>query len=180
MRARIFDHIDLRVKDLNAAAIFYWKFLPQLGFAKEKREPAPEGSPGPDYHTFYSAGGDGPSEFFGLTEDENHRPNANRIAFWADAREKVDAVAKLIREAGGKNLEGPEICAEYSMLTKALISARSSTPSLADWNHATGLNSSRFTCRWHLSRFAPRLQRAPHRRFPRACRARAGINGETR
>jgi len=26
----------------------------------------------------------------------------------------VDEIAKLVREAGGKNLEGPEICAEYS------------------------------------------------------------------
>jgi hypothetical protein len=34
--------------------------------------------------------------------------------FWAETREKVDAIAKLVREAGGKNLEGPEICAESS------------------------------------------------------------------
>ena len=113
MKTRLFDHIDLRVRNLEMAAKFYAEFLPQLGFVREKHEPAPEGSSGEDCHTFYSAG-DKPSEFFGLTEDKNHRPNANRIAFWADTREKVDEIAKLVREAGGKNLEGPEICAEYS------------------------------------------------------------------
>ena len=114
MKTRLFDHIDLRVKDMKAGIEFYAKFLPELGFVREKHEPPPTGTPGPTYHTFYSAGVDKPSEFFGLTEDENHRPNETRIAFWAETREKVDEIAKLVREAGGKNLEGPEICAEYS------------------------------------------------------------------
>jgi catechol 2,3-dioxygenase-like lactoylglutathione lyase family enzyme len=114
MKTRRLDHIDLRVKDMEVAAKFYAKFLPQLGFVREKHEPAPAGSPGEDFHAFYSAGGDKPSEFFCLSEDKNHRPNGTRIAFWADTREKVDEIAKLVREAGGKNLEGPEICADYS------------------------------------------------------------------
>lgn len=99
---------------MNAAVKFYAKFLPQIGFVREKHEPAPEGSSGQTFHTFYSAGGDRPSEFFGLTEDRNHRPNGTRIAFWADTREKVDEIAKLVREAGGKNLEGPEVVPDYS------------------------------------------------------------------
>jgi catechol 2,3-dioxygenase-like lactoylglutathione lyase family enzyme len=114
MKPRIFDHIDLRVKNLEAAAKFYARFLPQLGFVREKHEPAPSESFGEAFHTFYSAGGDKPSEFFGISEDKNHRPNGTRIAFWADTREKVDEIAKLVREAGGKNLEGPEVCPDYS------------------------------------------------------------------
>jgi catechol 2,3-dioxygenase-like lactoylglutathione lyase family enzyme len=114
MSARLFDHIDLRVKNLNAGAKFYAKFLPQLGFAHEKHEPAPAGSGLPDNYTFYSAGSGKPAEFFGLTEDKNHRPNDSRIAFWAENRQKVDEIAKLVREAGGKNLEGPEVVPEYS------------------------------------------------------------------
>ena len=114
MRTRLLDHIDLRVKDIEAAAKFYGQFLPQLGFVREKHEPAPPESGGEDYHTFYSAGGGKTSEFFGLTENKNHRPNDNRIAFWAETPEKVDEIAKLVRNAGGKNLEGPEICADYS------------------------------------------------------------------
>src|SRR5439155_19081469 len=59
MKTRCFDHIDLRVKDMEVARKLYGKFLPQLGFVQE--------SPGEDFHTFYSAGGDKPSEFFGFT-----------------------------------------------------------------------------------------------------------------
>jgi len=114
MKTRLLDHIDLRVKNMDAAAKFYAKFLPRLGFVREKHEPAPQESSGEDFHTFYSAGGDKPSEFFGFTEDKNHRANGTRIAFWAETREKVDEIAKLVRAAGGKNLEGPEICADYS------------------------------------------------------------------
>ena len=106
MKTRCFDHIDLRVKDVDVARKFYGKFLPQLGFVQEK--------PGRYFHTFYSAGSDKPSEFFGLSPDKNHKPNRTRIAFWADTREEVDRIAKLVREAGGKKLEGPEICEGYS------------------------------------------------------------------
>jgi catechol 2,3-dioxygenase-like lactoylglutathione lyase family enzyme len=106
MKTRCFDHIDLRVKDMEVARKFYGKILPQLGFVHE--------SPGEDFHTFYAAGGDRPLEFFGFTEDKDHRPNGIRIAFWADARDEVDRMAKLVHEAGGRNLEGPEVCEGYS------------------------------------------------------------------
>jgi catechol 2,3-dioxygenase-like lactoylglutathione lyase family enzyme len=102
MKTRCLDHIDLRVKDMEVARRFYRKFLPQLGFVHE--------SPGDDFHTFYSAGGDKPSEFFGFTEDKNHLPNGTRIAFWADTRDEVDRLAKIVRET----LEGPEVCEGYS------------------------------------------------------------------
>ena len=105
MKTRCFDHIDLRVTDIETAKNFYGKFLPQLGFVHEK--------PG-RYHTFYSTGGGKPSEFFGFTEDANHRPNDTRIAFWAETREQVDRIAQVVREAGGRNLEGPQIWPEYS------------------------------------------------------------------
>ena len=90
---------------MGVARKFYGKFLPQLGFVEER--------PGKKYHTFYSAGGDKPSEFFGFTQDKNHKPNGTRIAFWADTRKEVDQLAKLVRKAGGKALEGPEICRSY-------------------------------------------------------------------
>jgi catechol 2,3-dioxygenase-like lactoylglutathione lyase family enzyme len=114
MRTRLFDHIDLRVKNIEDAMKFYAGFLPQLGFVHEKHEPPPPGSGGEIFHTFYSAGDDKVSEFFGLTEDKNHQPNSSRIAFWADTHKKVDEVAELVRKAGGGNLEGPEVWSEYS------------------------------------------------------------------
>ena len=109
MKTRCFDHIDLRVTNMETAGKFYGKILPQLGFVDE--------SPGDDYYTFYAGGGDRPLEFFCLSEDKNHRPNGTRIAFWADTREEVDQISKLVRDAGGKNLEGPEVCEDYSPVT---------------------------------------------------------------
>ena len=44
-----------------------------------------------------------------MTEDPDHRPNANRVAFWAPDREAVDRLATVVREAGGHNVEGPEV-----------------------------------------------------------------------
>ena len=114
MKTRCFDHIDLRVKNMEVAKNFYGQFLPQLGFVCERHEPSPRPETEGDFHTFYSSGTDKPSEFFGFTEDKNHQPNGTRIAFWADTREEVDRIAELVRQAGGKNLEGPEICVDYS------------------------------------------------------------------
>ena len=91
---------------MELARKFYGKFLPELGFVDESR--------GDDFHTFYAGGSDRPLEFFVCTPDKNHRPNGTRIAFSADTREEVNRIAKLVRHAGGKNLEGPEICKEYS------------------------------------------------------------------
>ena len=106
MRARILDHIDLRVKDLARAKEFYRKLLPALGFTCDRSDET--------WGTFYSAGGDKPSEFFGFTEDRHHQPNGTRISFWGETRAEVDRIAKLVREIGGKNLEGPEVCPDYS------------------------------------------------------------------
>ena len=106
MRARILDHIDLRVKDLARAKEFYGKMLPALGFTCNRSDET--------WGTFYSAGDGKPSEFFGFTEDRHHQPNGTRISFWGETRAEVERIAKLVCEIGGKNLEGPEVCAEYS------------------------------------------------------------------
>ena len=106
MKTRRLDHIDLRVKDFQRAMRFYEKLLPALGFTCDRSDET--------WGTFYSAGKDKPSEFFGFTEDRQHQPNGTRIAFWADTREEVDQVAKVVRQAGGKNIEGPKIWPDYS------------------------------------------------------------------
>ena len=106
MKARRLDHIDLRVKDLKKAREFYRKILPALGFSCDRSDDS--------WGTFYSTGGDKPSDFFGFTVDPKHVANGTRIAFWAETRQEVDDFAKLVREAGGENLEGPEVCVDYS------------------------------------------------------------------
>jgi catechol 2,3-dioxygenase-like lactoylglutathione lyase family enzyme len=96
---RIFDHIDLRVPDLTQVTDFYRKLLPALGF---KRDLAISG-----WLQFY-AEGEGATEFFGITESRAHVPNENRIAFWASSTAEVDAIARLLREIGARNIEGPD------------------------------------------------------------------------
>jgi len=106
MKTRRLDHIDLRVKDFKRAMNFYQKLLPALGFSCDRSDA--------EWGTFYAPGQDRPAEFFGFTEDRQHQANGTRISFWADTRDEVDRIANLVREIGGKNLEGPEVCPNYS------------------------------------------------------------------
>ena len=105
MKTRLYDHIDLRVRDINAARRFYREVLPALGFSEQ-------GDDG-EWFSMY-APGEGRPPFFGLTEDPAHRPNGNRISFWADTRQEVDRVAEVVKRAGGQVLEGPELCTDYT------------------------------------------------------------------
>jgi catechol 2,3-dioxygenase-like lactoylglutathione lyase family enzyme len=105
-KTRYLDHIDLRVTDLKRAQKFYGKLLPALGFTRDRSS----GRLG----NFHAAGGDKPEAFFAFTQNRGHQPNDTRIAFWAENREEVDRLARLVRKIGGKNLEGPELCRAYS------------------------------------------------------------------
>lgn len=96
---RIFDHIDLRVPDLATARAFYDRFLPAIGFTEFQSVPSGWIS--------YNAPGS-PSEFFGFIESADFVPNENRIAFWAESNEAVDALLPLLREIGARNIEGPD------------------------------------------------------------------------
>lgn len=106
MPRRLFDHLDLRVRSLAEAKPFYAQLLPALGF--------------PDFcetsiGIAYDASSDHPKpEFVGLIEDPDHRPNATRIAFWADSKEELDRIAAIVVAAGARNVEGPMFCPEYS------------------------------------------------------------------
>ena len=105
MSRRLFDHIDLRVKNRAAAQEFYGQVLPAIGFGIDKSSK--------EWGSF-DADGRKAVDFFGFTEEADHRPNGNRIAFWAESRDAVDKVAEIVRESGGRNIEGPELCREYS------------------------------------------------------------------
>ena len=105
MSKGLFDHIDLRVRNRKAAQEFYAQILPAIGFGVDKS--------GERWGVFEAEGGKA-VDFFGFTEEADHRPNGSRIAFWAESRAAVGKVAEVIRKAGGKNIEGPELCLEYS------------------------------------------------------------------
>ena len=106
LQRRLFDHIDLRVRNRARAQEFFAQVLPAIGFALDKSAE--------EWGAFEKDGAGKPSEFFCFEEEANHRPNDTRIAFWAETRELVDHVAQVVREAGGRNLEGPQIWPEYS------------------------------------------------------------------
>jgi len=105
MSRRLFDHIDLRVKNRTAAQKFYAQVLPAIGFRLDKS--------GDEWGLFEAEGGKA-VDFFGFTEEADHRPNGSRIAFWAESREAVNKVADVVRKAGGRKIEGPELCIDYS------------------------------------------------------------------
>lgn len=105
MKTRFFDHIDLRVKDRQRARRFYEQILPALGFTDDLGDDG-------EWLSFAVPGEK--REFFGFIEDPQHQPNGTRISFWADTREEVDRVAEVVRRAGGKALEGPELCRDYT------------------------------------------------------------------
>lgn len=105
MSTRLFDHIDLRVKNREAAQRFYAQVLPAIGFRVDKSG---------DQWGLFEAEGETAVAFFGFTEESDHQPNGNRIAFWAESREAVDEVAEIVRKAGARNIEGPELCLDYS------------------------------------------------------------------
>jgi predicted enzyme related to lactoylglutathione lyase len=98
MRRR-YDHIDLRVRSLAEAGPFYETLLPALGFTRDVRIE--------HWLQFEAAGADGAAEFFGVTESPRHVANECRIAFWADSSNEVDRLAKIIVQAGARNVEGP-------------------------------------------------------------------------
>jgi catechol 2,3-dioxygenase-like lactoylglutathione lyase family enzyme len=103
---RLFDHIDLRVRNLAEAKTFYAAFLPAIGFPDFCETPI---------GIAYDARRDHPKpEFIGLIEDPAHVPNATRLAFWADSKADVDRVAEVVRCAKARNIEGPMFCPEYS------------------------------------------------------------------
>lgn len=104
MKSRCFDHIDLRVKNMETAERFYDQVLLAIGFTRKT---------GGEWIS-YEAEGEGKREFFGFTHDPNHRPNETRISFWAESRDEVDRVAEVVRRAGGRVLEGPEVCVDYT------------------------------------------------------------------
>ena len=106
MSVRVFDHIDLRVRDRARAQKFYSRILPVLGLERDKSSE--------EWGSFERENNGEPVEFFAFDQDPNHVANQTRIAFWAESHQQVDRVAEVVRAAGGRNLEGPQIWNEYT------------------------------------------------------------------
>jgi predicted lactoylglutathione lyase len=106
MKDNPFQHVDLRVNDLEEAWTFYSRILPAIGFE--------ESWVGKCFRGFDAHGQRPDKAWFGFTEDKKHQANANRISFWAESRERVDKLGALLESAGARNISGPRECPEYS------------------------------------------------------------------
>ena len=96
-----FGHIDLRVSDVAAALAFYDELLPALGFTERFH--------GELWKSWASTEPLPSTGYFAITEERDHVPNSNRIAFWVESAAEVDRVAEVAREAGAADLSGPKV-----------------------------------------------------------------------
>ena len=102
----IFDHIDLRVRDIERVRTFYDAFLRPLGF---RGRPQDDGS-----LLYFRIENRQVREAMAITADPLHRPNANRIAFAAATREDVNRIAAIAAVAGALSYEAPALCDEIT------------------------------------------------------------------
>jgi catechol 2,3-dioxygenase-like lactoylglutathione lyase family enzyme len=104
---RIFDHIDVRVPNVDAARAFYDPLMAAIGFG----ETDVDGSG----LFIYCRRIDGRTEeVVTLVADPQHRPSKTRVAFGAASREEVDRITAIAVAAGATNVEPPAACPEYS------------------------------------------------------------------
>jgi catechol 2,3-dioxygenase-like lactoylglutathione lyase family enzyme len=95
-----FGHIDLRVRDLGAAQVFYETLLPVLGFTERYH--------GDVWKAWATTEALPATAYFAITESRDALPNENRTAFWVATPEDVDRIAEVARRAGAE-LSGPKL-----------------------------------------------------------------------
>ncbi len=106
MSRRVFDHLDLRVRDVAAAKPLYDALLRAFGM---RGRPLEDGT-----MLYLRISGGEIAEAVALIEDREHRPNAMRLAFAASTTEEVDRIAVRVVAAGAKSAEGPAWCPEIA------------------------------------------------------------------
>jgi catechol 2,3-dioxygenase-like lactoylglutathione lyase family enzyme len=94
----MYNHVDVRVRDVTEAIAFYDAWLPLLGIAREHN----------GEWTSYERN-DGMLQWFAFTEDARVSPSLNRISFAAETHDDVDRVAAAAKAAGAVNYEAPSI-----------------------------------------------------------------------
>jgi catechol 2,3-dioxygenase-like lactoylglutathione lyase family enzyme len=88
------------VSSLAEALPFFEALLPELGYTERYDSET--------WKTFATRDPLPAAAYFGLAESPDHRPNENRIAFWALDRDEVDRLAAVLERAGGRELSGPK------------------------------------------------------------------------
>jgi len=106
MERMIFDHVDLRVRNIAEATPFYDVVMKAVGL-NHKREIG-------DHVLYYRKVGKVPAECIILFEDPVHAAPRTCLAFYAATYAEVDKAAALLSDAGARDVEGPMLCPEYS------------------------------------------------------------------
>lgn len=101
----LFDHIDLRVRDVARARPLYDALLPEMGYSEIN---ADEESAG-----YHHPGETGAEPFIWLVQDPAHIPNGTRIAFSAASRADVERFSNIAIAAGATAFEPPELVRDY-------------------------------------------------------------------
>jgi catechol 2,3-dioxygenase-like lactoylglutathione lyase family enzyme len=105
---RIFDHVDLRVANVEASRPFYDAFLSAVGFGETDVDDS-------GLLIYYRRIDGRIQEVVTLIEsDALHQQCKTRIAFGAASREDVDRIAEVAFAAGATAVEAPAACPEYS------------------------------------------------------------------
>jgi len=99
-----FDHIDHRVRSLAAVRPFYDALMPALGYTGVEV--------GKNVVEYYCP--DAANQFFAIDQHAGHVPTDTRIAFAAATRTDVDRIGEVLRSIGGRVIEGPEDCLDYT------------------------------------------------------------------
>ena len=114
----IIDHIQITVKDMDVAVLFYDRFLPLLGFDIHKKVSAVI-----EEHDFYVVEYTHPRLAFAITsprkaftDDTIHRrkPGAlHHLAFKAESRAEVDQLHIELKKIGAVIVSEPKLYPEY-------------------------------------------------------------------
>lgn len=102
--ARVFDHLDFRVRDVAAAKPFYDGLLRLFGMRGKAQD---DGTV-----VYLRIKGGAIEEAFALLEDPAHSPNGTRVAFFAPSTGDVDRMASRMQELGARAFEAPAWCPE--------------------------------------------------------------------
>ena len=96
-------HIDVHVKSLAEPKRLFDALMPALRIGRSRG--------GEDYCTYYPQHAAAP--FLCLMVADEHVAGSMRVAFAADDRTHVDALARIAITHGAQRSEGPELCDEY-------------------------------------------------------------------
>lgn len=102
----LFDHVDLRVRNLQRCRPLYDALLPAMGFTQINADDESAG--------YHRPGESGTEPFIWLVEEPDHTPNGTRIAFNAASRSDVERLAAIAQHNGATNFEPPELVPDYT------------------------------------------------------------------